>query len=70
MGRRELGRKAVAILECDGLDNLYFVFTHRHDELEDPPYSLSLGEAWRARAALKVDPHPCHGAICVPNPTE
>lgn len=37
----------MAILECDGLDRLYFVFTHRHDELQDPPYSLSLGEGWR-----------------------
>jgi hypothetical protein len=37
----------MAILECDGLDNLYFVFTCRHDELVDPPYPLSVDETWR-----------------------
>ena len=37
----------MAILECEALDNMYFVFTHIDDELEDPPYSLSLDESWR-----------------------
>lgn len=37
----------MAILECEALDNMYFVFTHIHDELEDPPYPLTLDESWR-----------------------
>lgn len=37
----------MAILECEALDNMYFVITHIHDELEDPPYPLSLDESWR-----------------------
>jgi hypothetical protein len=37
----------LAILECEPLDNMYFVFTEIDDELEDPPYSLSLDESWR-----------------------
>lgn len=37
----------LAILECEALDNMYFVFTEIDDELEDPPYSLSLDESWR-----------------------
>lgn len=37
----------LAILECAALDNMYFVFTEIGDELEDPPYPLSLDESWR-----------------------
>src|SRR4051812_2050157 len=37
----------MAILECKALDNMYFVFTEIDDELEDPPYPLSLDESWR-----------------------
>jgi hypothetical protein len=37
----------LAILECAAIDRLYFVFTHIHDELEDPPCPLSLDDKWR-----------------------
>ena len=37
----------MAILECEALDSMYFVVTHIHDALEDPPYPLSLNETWR-----------------------
>jgi len=37
----------MAILECASIDRMYFVFTHVHDELEDPPFPLSLDDKWR-----------------------
>lgn len=39
--------KVLAILECADFDDLYFVFTHIHGELEDPPYPMGLDEEWR-----------------------
>lgn len=37
----------MAILECADIDRMYFVFTHIHDELEDPPCPMSLDDKWR-----------------------
>ncbi|HEV2746622.1 MAG TPA: hypothetical protein VGW34_04915 [Allosphingosinicella sp.] len=37
----------MAILESAYLDRMYFVFTHVHGELEDPPYPMRLDDKWR-----------------------
>lgn len=37
----------MAILQCADIDDMYFVFTHRDDALEDPLCPLSLDESWR-----------------------
>jgi hypothetical protein len=37
----------LAILECEDLDNMYFVFTELDDQLEDPPHPLTLDRTWR-----------------------
>lgn len=37
----------MAILECAEIDDMYFVVTHHHDALQDPPYTLCLDDEWR-----------------------
>jgi hypothetical protein len=37
----------MAILESADLERMFFVFTHEHGELHDPPFPLSLDDTWR-----------------------
>lgn len=37
----------MAILESADFEDMYFVATHLHGELRDPPYPVSLGPGWR-----------------------